>query len=98
MDIKTSNILKPRLLTPVVVSLLVLLWTFSISPFTKYGDNWAIYPVITAALIIIGWHIFLVVKPGTVSRAQTIIYGILHLAIFSYVFMLSLMLISKDSL
>jgi hypothetical protein len=98
MDIKISNILKPRLLTPVAVSLLVLLWTFSISPFTKYGDNWAIYPVFTAAIIIIGWHIYLIIKPGALSRVKTLIYGILHLAIFSNIFMLALMYISKDSL
>ena len=98
MDIKLRKILKPRLCTPVALSLMVLLWTFTISPFTKYGDNWAIYPVLISAPIIIGWHIFLVAKPSLISRGHIIIYGIVHLAIFSYIFMLSLMLISKDSL
>ena len=98
MDIKISGILKPRLIAPVAVSLMVLLWAFTISPFTKYGDNWAIYPVLVSAPIIVGWHIFLVARPSLISRGHIIIYGIVHLAIFSYIFMLSLMLISKDSL
>ena len=98
MDIKVSEFLSPRLATPVGLTLLVLLWTFVVSRYTQYGDNWAIYPVIVVALVIIGWHIFLIVKPNLVSRASMIIYGLLHTAAFSYVFMYSLMLISKDSL
>jgi hypothetical protein len=98
MDIKQNSLLKPSLITPVGLSLSVLIWTFVISPYTKYGDNWAVYPVLVAALVILGWHIFLIVKPSPLSRTTTISYGLLHMAIFSYIFMLSLMLISKDSL
>lgn len=98
MDIKLNTLLKPSLITPVGLSLSVLIWAFVISPYTKYGDNWAVYPVLVAALVILGWHIFLIVKPRPFSRTTTIIYGLLHMAIFSYIFILSLMLISKDSL
>ena len=97
MDIKISEIIRPRLFTPVGLTLLVLLWTFVVSRFTQYGDNWAIYPVIVVALIITGWHIFLIAKPILVSSLFMIIYGLLHMAAFAYVFMASLMLISKDS-
>ena len=82
----------------VLLSLLVLLWTIVISPYTSYGDNWAVYPVIVVAFIILIWHIFLVVVPKEISKPKLILYGVIHLALFTYILILSLMLITKDSL
>ena len=98
MEIDINNLLKPKLFTPVLLSILVLIWSLSISPYTQYGDNWAIYPVIIFGIIIIGWHIFLILNKSILKRTYAIAYGLIHIAIFAYLFMYSLMVISKDSL
>ena len=96
MDIKVSHFLRPGLIAPVGITLIVLLWTFVISPFTKYGDDWAIYPVLFAAMVVPGWHVYLVIKPILFSRLSMIFYGVVHIIVFLQELMLSLMLISKD--
>ncbi len=86
------------LLSPIACSLLVFLWAFVISPYTQYGNNWAIYPVLLAAFVIIGLHVFLVVLPRNIARWKLVIYGICHLTLFSQILLFALMLISKDGL
>ena len=98
MDVTINSLLKPRVITPVGLSLVTLLWAFIVSPYTKYGNNWAIYPVLIIALLIISWHLYLIIKPNPLSRTTMVIYGLLHSSAFIYIFIYSLMLISKDSL
>lgn len=87
-----------KVAAPVCASLLVLIWSLFIRPFTSYGDDWALIPVFIAAIFVVGWHIFLLFRPGKFSRASILFYGFVHLGIFAYIFLLSLMWISKDSL
>ncbi len=77
---------------------MVVVWAILISPHTQYGDNWAIYPIFVLAFLILGWHIFLIVSPRETPRLTFILYDIIHLVVFAYIFMLALMLITKDSL
>ena len=98
MEVTINSLLKPRFITPIGLSLATLFWAFIVSPQTKYGDNWAVYPVLAVAIIILAWHSFLIIKPKPLSRISAIVYGLLHLGIFTYIFIYSLMLISKDSL
>lgn len=87
-----------KVAAPVSASVFVLIWSLSVSPFTAYGDDWALAPVFVAAAFVLGWHIFLFVRPGKFSKASIALYGFVHLCVFGYLFLLSLMWISKDSL
>jgi len=98
MDTIINKALTLKYFTPAAITVAVVLWTFAVSPYSKYGDNWAVYPVIFAAPIILAWHIYLVIKPGTTSRINQTIYAVAHGSIFFVIFLYSLMLISKDSL
>ena len=98
MDALNKELLKPKYITPIVITALVFLWAYIVSPFTTYGDNWATYPVLFAALVLIAWHLFLVIKPGAISRLALVVYAAIHGFIFFVIFMLSLAVITKDSL
>ncbi len=87
-----------RLTAPIGASLFVVTWSVAVSPYTAYGDNWALIPVFLSAAFVLGWHSYLVLYPGSRRRATLTMYGIAHIALFVYLFMLSLMWISKDSL
>ncbi len=86
----------PATCAPVTCTLLLVLWTASVYRFSKYGDDWAIWPAILALPICILAHLCLIVlrKP----RLTYCIYAIVHALIFLPVWFVSLMLISKDSL
>lgn len=98
LDINKSQNQVLRLIVPVALSLLILIWTYFISPYAQYDDNWATYPVFAIALFVIGWHLYLLIKPGTVSRAIIIIYAVIHIPILANISMFSLMLIAKESI
>jgi hypothetical protein len=81
---------------PVVFTIALLLWTAIVSPYSKYGDAWAIIPALSILPIVLGLHIFLAFK----RRWQSgwIVYGVVHVSILLVVWIWCLMLISKDSL
>jgi hypothetical protein len=84
------------LLVPIAITLLVGIWTAVVSPYTKYGDSWAVIPVLGALVVVLLWHVWLVVRgPG---REVLIAYGVAHLAFWVPFGFLCLMKISKDSL
>ena len=81
---------------PIFLTLFLVLWTLSVSPYSKYGDNWAIYPamlVLPAALL---WHVALIwfQKP----RLPLIVYAVIHLVLLFWIWVYCLMKISRDSL
>ena len=84
------------LLVPLALTLLVGIWTAVVSPHTKYGDSWAVIPVLLALVVVLLWHIWLIARgPG---RGVLVAYGIAHLAFWVPFGFLCLMKISKDSL
>jgi hypothetical protein len=90
-------------LVPITLTLLLVVWTFIVSPFSKYGDDWAIVPALTVAPVIIAWHLSLLgVRLGDWTRRRDIlrfygIYGLVHLSVFAVIWLWCLMRISKDS-
>ena len=82
--------------TPVALTVALVLWTILVSPYSKYGDNWAIYPALLVFPLVVLWHIGLLI----LSRPKMFlfIYGLLHVLILFYVWLLCMMKISKDSL
>lgn len=81
---------------PVALSLLLIAWTVLISPYSKYGDNWAVYPAIAVLPIAIIWHIILIVSER--PKVKFVSYAIIHLLLLSILWMVCIMKISKDSL
>jgi hypothetical protein len=74
----------------------MLLWGVLVSRYTKYGDDWAIYPVFAIFAIIILLHLSLIYFEK--GKLGMIIYGILHSAVAFYFLLYCLTVISKDSL
>jgi hypothetical protein len=81
---------------PVVLTLAIVLWTIVVRLFTKYGDNWALYPVLVLDLIIVVWHIWLIVAEP--RKLSFLAYGIVHLIALIGISIVCLMLIAKDSI
>jgi len=81
---------------PLAVTLAVVIWTSAVSPITTYGDNWALYPVIAAGIVLLAWYCFVLVR--RTSSAFGPLVGALNLLLFLVIFAWSLMSISKDSL
>jgi hypothetical protein len=82
---------------PLLLDLLFVLWTALVSPYSKYGDTWAIMPVLIAFGTIVLWHIGLVaVLRG--ERLFMIGYTIVHLPLSFYGMVWMLLKISKDAL
>ena len=81
---------------PIYGSIFLVLWTVIVSPWSRYGDGWAIFPalfVFPAALCV---HIFLLFKSGW--KIKMALYGMVHLMLLFVISIACFMLISKDSL
>jgi hypothetical protein len=94
IDTQTSFPLKAY--APVGATALLILWTLLVSPYSKYGDIWAIGPALLMLPLVIGLHLLLAYKARWSSRF--VVYGALHCALFFAIWIACLMAISKDSL
>ncbi len=85
-----------RKLGPIGLTVLLIIWTIVVSPYSRYGDNWAVYPAVLVLPVALIWHVALVFleKP----RYVFVLYGFVHLAILFAIWMYCLMKISKDVL
>jgi hypothetical protein len=83
-------------LLPVCCTLLLVIWTASVYRFSKYGDNWAIWPALLMCPAFLATHIILIVRRR--PRATYWIYAGLDAAFFFVIWIYALMVISKDSL
>ena len=81
---------------PLGLNILLIVWTIILSPYSKYGDNWAVVPVIVIFLIIVVLHIILLFVEQ--SKISFIIYGLIHIVVSFIILIYCLMRISKDSL
>ena len=81
---------------PLAVTVAVAIWTLVVSPHTRYGDNWAVYPVLIAFLGVLGLHAFLLVRGP--YRGALAVYALVHLGLWVPFGLWCLMRISKDSL
>ncbi len=83
-------------LTPIILTILLVLWTVAVSPYSKYGDNWAIYPALVIFPIVFFWHIYLCFSQH--PKLHFLLYGFIHLAVLFVIWIYCLMKISKDAL
>jgi len=81
---------------PLVSTAALVVWTLYVSPYSKYGDNWAIVPALLALSVVIALHIDLLVKNGW--RLNWSLYAVVHGFVFLMIWIWCLTLISKDSL
>jgi hypothetical protein len=83
------------ILSPVLLTLLLIVWTLVVYRHTKYGD-WQIYPAVLVFPIALLCHILLIIidKPKLIF----VLYAVVHLIILALIWVGCLMLISKDSL
>lgn len=77
-EMPLGKLTTPKLAAPIAVSMLVVVWTYAASPFSEYGDNWAVYPVLLAAVIVFLWHIGLLIYPDRSSRFNMAVYAVIH--------------------
>ncbi len=75
---------------------LVIVWTLVVQPFTRYGDNWAVWPVILSVPLVAAIHIYLVaaLRP----KWPLVGYAVVHILALVSVVIVCVMRISKDSL
>jgi hypothetical protein len=86
---------KAILISPVLLTLLMLLWTALVCKYSYYG-SWHIYPVLVIAPLVLICHTTLIVR--NTPRLFFVLYAMAHLGIFIPLWIKSLMLISKDAL
>jgi hypothetical protein len=85
-----------KLALPLVPTAFLVVWTVLVYPFSKYGDNWAIWPALLVLPLALFMHIYLVVALR--PRRSLVFYGIIHLAFLAVLWFGCLMLISKDAI
>jgi hypothetical protein len=95
MKLGTKTIALPALV-PVVITLLLLLWTLVVYPYSRYGDRWALWPALISLPVVIAVHVFLIVRYR--PRWGYYLYAAIHAVVFVPHWFGCLMLISKDSL
>ncbi len=90
--------MKFRLLdiVPLIFTGLLVLWTWIVSPHSKYGDNWAVYPALALFVAAVLWHAGLIMTQN--RRTPYTIYALTHVTLLIPILLYCLMRISKDSL
>jgi hypothetical protein len=82
-------------LAPAFVSAGLIAWTLVVSPFSDYGDTWAILPAVLALPVVLLWHVALgVLLRG--RRRSVILVALAHILVLVPVWVLCLVAISKD--
>ena len=84
------------MMIPVVLTASVIIWTLAVQPFTRYGDNWATWPVILSVPLAAAVHLYLVVALR--PKWALVGYAVIHLLVLVPVVFVCVMRISKDSL
>jgi hypothetical protein len=81
---------------PICCTLLLVIWTASVYRFSKYGDNWAVWPALLMCPLFLATHIYLIVRRQ--PRSTYWIYAGVDAVFFVVIWIYALMVISKDSL
>ncbi len=81
---------------PIGLTVFLIIWTIIVSPYSKYGDNWAIYPELLVFPAFLIWDVALIFFE--IPRSEFMLYGIIPLVILFVIWMYCLMKISKDAL
>ena len=85
------------LVAPMLATVLLVVWTTGVYPFSSYGDDWAVLPAVFILPVVVAWHVGLVVGLRE-YRAEALIVAFTHITVLLPLWLVCLMLISKDSL
>ena len=75
---------------------MMVVWTVIISPYTKYGDTWAVLPIIIMFSSAIVLHFILLIEKSW--AVNYIAYAVMHIPASFMIGIYCLSRISKDSL
>jgi hypothetical protein len=81
---------------PALLTLLLVIWTVAVSPFSQYGDKWAIYPPMALLPLAIVWHVYQIVSFP--QKWKYILFAAVHLPLMLLILIYCMFRISKDSL
>jgi hypothetical protein len=81
---------------PLIFTGVLFLWTWIVSPYSEYGDNWAVIPAVVLFFAVIGWHVALIITQE--QKSILAVYAVLHVGLLFYPWIYCLTSISKDSL
>jgi hypothetical protein len=87
---------RERAYAPLGITAFLIVWTVLVSPYSKYGDMWAIGPVLLMLPLVVGLHLRLAYKARWSGRF--VAYALIHCALFFAIWIGCLMSISKDSI
>ena len=87
-------VLRNYITWPLLCTLVMLLWTAAVSPYTKYGDDWAATPVEVIFIVAVVLHLFIIVKERW--RPLYLFYAAVHVPFSFIVGTFCLMLITKS--
>jgi hypothetical protein len=81
---------------PILLTLLLIIWTILVSPYSQYGDNWAIYPPMALLPLAVVWHVYQIVsfKP----KWPYVVFFLVHIPAMFVILLYCMFQISKDSL
>ena len=82
--------------TPVIMTVALICWTIGVSPYSRYGDRWAIFPAVAVFPVIVGLHLVLILTEK--AKIGFLIYAAAHIGAAFIIWIYCLMKISKDSL
>jgi len=91
----SNSMQKAFLLSPVLLTLLLALWTALVYKYSSNG-SWHIYPALAILPLVLVCHIALIVLKT--PRVPFVLYTVLHVIVLVPLWIGCLMLISKDSL
>ncbi len=81
---------------PLGLIVALILWTALVTPYSKYGDKWAIYPALAILPIWVLWQAAYLIRER--FRAEVVVFATIQAVIFAFIWIYCLMRISKDSL
>jgi len=80
---------------PLIPTAFLLAWTAAVSPYSKYGDDWAVLPALWTFPVAIVLHGYLVavMRP----RGDLLGYALAHLVVLFPIWLICVMKLAKDS-
>lgn len=83
---------------PVFLSVVLVAWTIFAYPYLQNGDDWLVLPVIGSLPVLLVSDTTLVIISKAKSRIFSLLYVLVHGAIFVIVWLACIVLLSSDSL
>ena len=80
----------------VYLTVFLIAWTAIVYPHSEYGDNWAILPAVAVLPSVVVAHIYAILNVQT--KLVAVLCGVIYVLALFPIWVVCLMLISKDSL